>query len=123
MKETLNIYIDLELKKQYVEVCKKIGIYPSKRITEFMKQDLEYISSIAKRPLDFPVTIVKNLPQPKNRSNTFFNLTIESYLKSDYKTACEKIGSSASFRIGVFIEDDLERLTGLIEMLRVKPVD
>ena len=123
MKDVLNIYVDRELKKRYVEVCKKIGLFPSKRIAEFVKQDLDYINRMAERPLDVPVLMLKSLPQPKDRSNTFFNLTIEPSLKADYKNACEKIGSTASFRIGLFIEDDLKRLTILIDMVQVKPVD
>ena len=123
MKDVLNIYVDRELKKRYVEVCKRIGLYPSKRIADFLKQDLDFINREAQRPLDVPVIMLKNIPRPKNCSNTFFNLTIDPSLKADYKNACEKIGSTASFRIGLFIEDDLERLTGLIDMVQVKPVD
>jgi len=123
MKEVLNIYINHELKNRYVEICKKTGLCPSKRIAEFAKQDLEYLRYIARQPLDVPVVMLKSLPRPKNSSNTFFNVTMESALKADYKTACEKIGTTASFRIGLFMEDDLERLTDILDRLQVKHGD
>jgi antitoxin component of RelBE/YafQ-DinJ toxin-antitoxin module len=110
MKKVLHIYVDERIKHQYKEICKKIGLYPSLRIFAFVRQDIQYLKLIAHNPLNISTVTLGILPESNTRTKVPFNITIDSEFKDQYKRVCEEIGTSASRRIELFMEKDLERL-------------
>lgn len=89
--------INREMKENFIEVCRRVGIKYSKAFVRFMTYCIE------KNEIDLDLKKYEDIS--KNKLDTVIIFRIDKERKLKFKELCERSGISVSCAIKLFIDD------------------
>ena len=98
--DSQNLKINREMREQFLEVCRRVGIRESRAIVKFITRAIENDG------FDLDLTAYEKIAASK--TDTRMSYRIDKERKSKFKELCEENGISVSGAVKLFMDDVIQ---------------